>query len=318
MSDIEGLDFDMPEATYHSDPCPEPSVSSSVAKIILAQTPRHAWAAHPRLNPNYVASDNKKFDLGKTAHSLILRDPRHFVLIDATDYKTNAAKQERDDAYAAGKTPLLAHQFPEVEYMVQCAREQIAQSDDNNAFVEGSSEVTLMWREQVIIDGEPFFVWCRIRIDHCAENEIDFYDYKTTAVNANPDELQNYGKQMGWHITSAFYKRGIRKVLGITDPRYKYIVQENYAPFCLSSVSMTPEAEERATRLIDKALYQWGWCLKHKRWPGYPARNVSIGLPGWYGKQLEDVEARDTALAQEGKEPLTIGVDFPLLAAPAA
>lgn len=316
MTGIEGLDFDMPEATYHSDPCPEPSLSSSIVKILVNDTPRHAWFAHPRLNPNYEPTDKTKYDMGKAAHSLILRDPRNFVIVDEKDWKKNDAKETRDQAYKDGKTPLLTHQWPEVKFMVDCARAQIAESSFNGAFVEGSSEVTLMWREEVKLDGEIFYVWCRIRIDHCEENEIDFNDYKTTAATANPDELQNYGKQMGWHITSAFYKRGIRKVLGITDPRYKYIVQENYAPFCLSSVIMNPESEERATRLIDKALYKWAWCLKNKSWPGYPARNVTIGLPGYYTHQQEELDARDEALKQEGVNPMTIGVNFPLLAAP--
>lgn len=316
MTVPEGLDFDMKEATYHSDPCPEPSLSSSVVKILIDQTPRHAWQAHPRLNPNYESEDKVIYDRGKAAHSLLLRDPRDFVVIEYDDYRKDAAKTERDDARKADKTPLLSKQWKEVNFMVECAKAQIAESDDNNAFVEGSSEVTLMWREEVILDGEVFYVWCRIRIDHCAENEIDFYDYKTTAATANPDELKNYGKQMGWHVTSAFYKRGIRKVLAINDPKYKYIVQENYAPFCLSSVSMDPESEERATKLINKAIYQWAWCLKNKRWPGYPAKNVTIALPGYYTHALEEIDAREESLKQEGIDTMSIGVNFPLLSAP--
>ena len=34
---------------YLSDPCPEPSLSRSIADILMAQSPLHAWCAHPRL-----------------------------------------------------------------------------------------------------------------------------------------------------------------------------------------------------------------------------------------------------------------------------
>jgi hypothetical protein len=36
---------------YHADPCPEPSLSAHIAALLCARSPRHAWAAHPKLNP---------------------------------------------------------------------------------------------------------------------------------------------------------------------------------------------------------------------------------------------------------------------------
>ena len=38
---------------YHLDPCPEASLSSTLAKTMLAQSPLHAWTASPRLNPDW-------------------------------------------------------------------------------------------------------------------------------------------------------------------------------------------------------------------------------------------------------------------------
>ncbi|MBB2961877.1 hypothetical protein [Methylobacterium sp. R2-1] len=39
----------MPAALYHADLCPEPSLSSSVGKLIVGRSPKHARAAHPWL-----------------------------------------------------------------------------------------------------------------------------------------------------------------------------------------------------------------------------------------------------------------------------
>ena len=45
--------YSLPDDAYHADPCPGPSLSSSVAKLMLDRSPLHAWHAHPRLNPNF-------------------------------------------------------------------------------------------------------------------------------------------------------------------------------------------------------------------------------------------------------------------------
>jgi hypothetical protein len=37
---------------YHADPCVVPSLSSSIAKILLRESARKAWFSHPRLNPD--------------------------------------------------------------------------------------------------------------------------------------------------------------------------------------------------------------------------------------------------------------------------
>ena len=41
--------LDMPEADYHKDPSPTPSLSSSIAKLLVNESPYHAYRQHPRL-----------------------------------------------------------------------------------------------------------------------------------------------------------------------------------------------------------------------------------------------------------------------------
>ena len=59
-----GLYLDVPVDDYFADPLPAPSLTQSIAKIILDHSPLHAWHAHPRLNPNFVRDDPTKFDIG--------------------------------------------------------------------------------------------------------------------------------------------------------------------------------------------------------------------------------------------------------------
>jgi hypothetical protein len=76
---MNGLHPAISADAYHADPAPAPSLSSSIAKTILHQTPRHAWFEHPRLNPNFEPKDDSKFDLGSVAHELLLGKGAGFV-----------------------------------------------------------------------------------------------------------------------------------------------------------------------------------------------------------------------------------------------
>src|SRR4051812_43711235 len=71
---------------YHRDICPEPSLSNSLAGILLSRSPKHAWLAHPRLNPNYKPEESKVFDKGSAAHALLLEGIDLMEVIDPADY----------------------------------------------------------------------------------------------------------------------------------------------------------------------------------------------------------------------------------------
>src|SRR5262245_29477228 len=112
-------------AQYHADPCPAPSLSSSIAKMLCLESAAHAQYAHPRLNPAGAGDDaDERFDIGTAAHALLLEGTTAIAVIDAKDYRTNAAKDARDAAYAAGLTPLLKARWTDVQAMVAAARAQ--------------------------------------------------------------------------------------------------------------------------------------------------------------------------------------------------
>jgi len=225
------------EAAYHADPCVAPSLSSSVAHILLERSPWHAWTAHPRLNPAFEPEDKTTFDLGRGAHAVMLGGPALIAVIDAPDWRTKDAKAARDAARAAGQTPILAHHMAEVDAMVRAGRSQIAaQSDqaDSDAFmpVLGTPEQTLVWRE-----GDS---WCRARLDWKPNAGHIFHDYKTTGASAHPDAWVRTAYGMGADLQAGFYRRGIRAVLKIEKPEFRFVVQENTPPYALCVIALTP------------------------------------------------------------------------------
>ena len=143
--------YAMPADEYHADPCPQPSLSSSIAQILLRESPRKAWFSHPRLNPQYREEHDGKFDLGTCAHAVLLEnDASRITIVEADDWRTKAAKEQRDAARAAGKTPLLARHFADVQAMVEAARKFIAGSEVSEYWPDSDSELTGIWQERDI------------------------------------------------------------------------------------------------------------------------------------------------------------------------
>ena len=282
----QGVYFDLPEEAYHADPCEDASLSAGLIKMLLYQSPYHAWYKHPRLNPDQEEKKSEKFDIGKAAHSLMLRDPKEFVLIDADDWRNKDAKEQRAEAYKLGKIPLLNHQYDEVKEMVDSGRNQLKNHECSNAFVHGRSEVTLIWQED---NG----VWCRCRIDHCAANGVDFYDYKTEGQTSNPEALKRVAGNLHWDIIHAFYTRGIEKVLNVENHNYRFVSQEVDKPNLLSVIQLDSEATEIAARKIDKAIALWGECLKLGNWPGYSNKITRIGVPNYYTQAWLEAEYKE-------------------------
>ena len=285
----QGAYYDYEETAYHADPCEAPSLSAGIIKPLLNASPLHAWYSHPRLNPNHEREEKATYDFGKAAHSFILRDPKSFEVVDANDWRTKDAKERRDAAYASGKIPLLTEQYKDVQEMVESAHKQLALHECTDAFkADGKKEVTLIWQE-----GD---VWCRCRVDYISANGKNFYDYKTTDQSANPEYTGRMMFNLGYDITSAFYKRGIRAVFGIDNPNYRFVIQEKSKPFCLSVNALDPMADAIADRKIYMAINLWDKCLKTNIWPGYPKRIAYVSMPSymesaWLEREIKEEEA---------------------------
>jgi hypothetical protein len=261
----------MPAVDYHRDPCPEPSLSSSIVKTICLASPLHAHHEHPRLNPAAVDDDSEAMDIGTAAHALFLEGAAAIAVVDAKDWRTNAAKEARDVARAAGRIPLLSKSWAAVQAMVAEARGQLARHQDGGAamFTNGHAEQTLIWREDD--------VWCRARLDWLRPGAID--DYKTTSASANPDVWTRSMFFAGVDIQAAWYLRGLRAITGHEDTIFRFAVQETFEPYALSVIGLGPDALMLAEKKCLYALDVWRACRKADAWPGYPTRTAWASLP---------------------------------------
>lgn len=267
--------YDLSAAAYHDDPLPAASLSAHIAHVLLAESPAHARQAHPKLSPRFEREEKEIFDLGTAAHAYLLEGETGFVIVDAEDWRTKAAREARDLARLEGKVPLLKHRWAEIVEMAEAANRQLdahAIEDGPRCFSDGKAEQTMVWRE-----GD---VWCRARMDWLRDDRLVIDDYKSTGASAHPEHWIRTLYQIGADVQEAFYRRGIKALTG-REPIFRFVVQENFAPYALSVISLDPGAKIIADRKVERAIDEFGLCLSSGHWPAYPTRTCHIAIPPW-------------------------------------
>lgn len=288
-----GIYLDAATADYFADPCPTPSLTQSIAKVLLAKSPLHAWHAHPRLNPDYRHDDATKYDVGNIAHSLMIGRGKDVVVLEFDNWLTKASKEVRAVAASAGKLGVLSKHYRRAEAMVRAAREQLELRDLGDLFAEGHGhgEVVTAWQE-----GD---VWMRQMIDWLSDDGRAFADYKTTGESAAPHALSRKMVNDGWAIQAAMGERGLdvldKKNAG--RRRFLFIVQEDEKPFALTVAEIGEGALTMGRKQLDMAVTIWRHCIETDRWPGYPTDIARPEYPGWaetewLGREIAHEERR--------------------------
>lgn len=277
-----GIVLDMPEAEYHADPCPEPSLSSSIAHLLVRHSPRHAFLKHPRLGKAPDEEFSKQAALGTAAHACLLgNDDRRITVLDCDDYVTKAARAARDAALTVGMVPVTAAQWQTAQAMAEAAREQLVLHDDIGAAFDpdgGQSEVTLIWQRGP--------TWCRARVDRLPNDGRVLIDYKTTSGSAHPEDVQRRLFDTGADIQQAHYLDGAA-ACGIKARHMLFVVQETEPPYLLSVVGMDAQAADIGKARLRRAHLLWQHCLATSQWPGYATRTCWIEPPAWEVKREE-------------------------------
>lgn len=289
MIEAPGLYTDIDEKSYHGDPCPAPSLSSSIIKILDRQSPGHAWWEHPRLRPSKaleIEQGSRTQGMGTVLHKLILGKGRPIKVLAFDDFRTGAAKAARDAALDRGEAPILSKHYEAAEEVAEVARRRIAASKIGHLIGpdQGDAEVTGIWRES---NG----VWCRMRLDWLPTvardgGHITVVDLKTTEQSANAPDWQRTMFDFGGDIQSAFYTRGLKALIpNVRSVEFIFVVIEQHAPNGVALCKASGETFEDAAETVGVAIRTWGACLargtKLDDWPLYENEIVDIDPPIW-------------------------------------
>jgi hypothetical protein len=272
-------------ADYFADPCPEPSLSQSLCKILLDRSPLKAKHEHPRLRPPITEDEEaekyvKAQAIGNAAHAIMIGRGKTLEIIQFDDFKKGAAKELRDAAYDAGKTPILEKHFLVAQAIVIAGQAKLKRHEDHDAFQNGDGEVALIWQDEGI--------WCRALVDWLHTDLCTVDDYKTSGMSMAPHVIGIRAETAGWHVQAAFIERG----LDILDPagagrrRFRFIAQEQDGePYDLTSMHMDEYWLTMGRKKVAAGMTLWRAALKTNRWQGYPLQAVRPEYPTYKEKQ---------------------------------
>lgn len=245
--------------------------SSSIAKIVICQSPAHA--RHAQISGG--RSPTKAMDRGSVMHHLVLGKGKDFEVIDYDDWRTKDAKKNRDDARAAGKTPILKHDFEAASFGAIAIMKELAR---RGIRLDGVSEQAMTWEEK----STSGLVACKGIMDHVTADFGIIYDLKIIE-DASPSSIERSAENFGHGIQRAAYISGAAKVrpdmAGRTTMRF--IFAEPDPPYAVNIVEPDGMFRELGDRRWRRAVEAWGSCAKSGEWPAYGQDVNPITAPMW-------------------------------------
>lgn len=282
------------------------ALSASGAKDILDCPARFRWKqTHP--------ARKAEFDYGSAAHKLVLGSGPEIEVIDAAciadlagrtedaktaklyaetagkgdpaGFVTNAAKAARDNARAAGKIPLLRHDYEHVQAMAaEIRRHPLASALFDPA--AGLPEQSLFWHDS------EWGIERRARLDWLPDprgGRVIVPDYKTT-TDASPDAIRRSVGDYAYHIQRAWYTAAVTACGLGDDPGFLFVFQEKTPPYLVNVIQLDQAAVQSGRIACQAACEIFRDCTKADVWPGYPYEPdiTEISVPPWKTRIPED------------------------------
>jgi hypothetical protein len=271
---------------YHSDPCDTPSLSSSCAHKIVAQSPAHAYSKHPRLGGK-AGKPTKATDAGSLIHSLMLDGGKGICEIYFDSFKSAAAQKDRDAAIVRGEVPVLSKDIEEGRRTAEILKLRLA---EHGMVFDGETETVALWTETAD-DGTR--VPCRGMIDHFSLPRAMVDDLKT-ARSASLEKLPRHMTDYGYDIQAAAYTSAVQKIHPELIGRVQFAfgfceLDDPYAVTVIergNSGSMFELGEMRWRRAVNI----FARCLNTGRWPAYATKRVRLDAPAYVLQRELDLQ----------------------------
>lgn len=293
--------YEIEHENYHRDPIAVPSLSCSIARMLVRRSPRHAWQAHARFGAVGM-TPSKVMDDGSAIHALMSGQSHLIQVITTTygpktknhaliglpvrDYKSDAAQEERDEIRGMGRIPILAHRLPELRRCYSAAVEQLKIADDGAVFLSpGRSEIMAVSQEDD--------VWLRVLVDRLPDDQtLAPGDLKCTQLSAAPGGWERR-LQTEYAFQDAFYRRVLAKAEGIIRPPMRFGAIELDEPHGTVIMAAAPALAAVAESEVERAIQRWRHCTKTGLWPLYPPHTAWVEPTKWQLDQEEDADRRE-------------------------
>jgi hypothetical protein len=272
--------LDLPDPEYRA----WPGLSYSSAKTLMLRSP-----AKYRHEQEHGRPDKTDFDLGHVVHRLLLGAGAEVAIAfdeNGDPYPTwnkKAAQDFAKTARAAGKTPLLQHQFDACQAAADAARKDPLAGPLLD--LDGAhTEVSIRWTDPE--HGVPL----KARLDLLRElaGRVTVVDVKT-CDDASVDACRKAIGEYRYHWQRASNVEAL-EALGVVDPAFLLVFVEKQPPHLVNVIDLDDATAARGRRWWRAAVARYAACTRAGAWPGYPPGPHLIGLNRWHDTDPDPVD----------------------------
>jgi hypothetical protein len=257
-----------------------PMLHQSIAAEIVNRSPLHGyWKAFKKGKEEW--DDARNF--GQVCHKVLLGG-KELVVVDAPDWRTNKAKEERDAALESGQIPVRIGRYAEAVKLIGVVTNALF--DSWRIALTGQSELTAIWN--------CHGAWCQGRLDHLILHGSKkrpsgalILDFKFITSAATKKACENRFIEHGYDIQHAAYVEAVGtlypKLAGKVKMQFVFIEVDDPNAMRLMPVagSMRKSGEIRWA----KARGIWRDCMKtyskETPWPAYRDDGEAAECPPW-------------------------------------
>lgn len=286
------------EPVYYGDLCNgpnhPPTLTQSIARLLIHKSPMHAWRSHPRLG-NVEQDTTDAMEKGTVIHAMLSGDiePVGVTVLDHENYRSKAARDARDRLRAAGITPMLRHEYEEcVGAAVSVLKYSIGQLAGLGVSMAGQKEGVALWTERASNGNE---VHCRARID-LWDGLTWIDDYKTT-TNAHPDVVQAKIISDGLDLQGACYRSALSKLFPqrAEELRFRNLFVEVREPHLITPIIHDDSVNLLGLSKWKRAIDIWERCLRTGVWPGYCTEPIVMSAPSHaLNREADSIPSKET------------------------
>lgn len=260
---------DLTNQFYHQDE----GISSSALKKLLKS------AAHYQAYLNEDKETSKEMTLGSLVHTLILEPDKLEEQYFVGEFNVRRGKDYEAALKLAGdRTVVTQEEFEKAEQIVEAFRAQAIDHPLLNGkeakLLDGEKEHSYYWEDPKTA------ILCKCRPDNLTPDGM-VIDIKTTR-DAGLDSFQKTVTMFGYHLSAAFYLRGIEAVTGVRPKGFTIIAIETEAPYAFQVFQFGEQALRIGTEEFEKALEVYAEAVSTDLWPAYGTKVVELELPNWY------------------------------------
>lgn len=274
---------------YFAEPCPQPALTNSGIKTLLAKTPADFAYEHPAITPDSPdAASSAAKRLGDVCHQLALDKGRGFAVGEYPTWASKEAKAFKADAEANGLTPVKRAEYDNAVEMAIVMKQRIADTLKWIGAMKGlimpeggwpyETEVVMAWQE----DTANGPIWLRAMMDVWCEPLLTILDPKFSD-RFYPGTLERHMAQMSWDMQAAFYRRGVEMLIPGAAGRVNFvnIMVSPKQPHMTRTVKIEEAWRYSCELEIERAIGMFSNHLRVGKWPGFPGGVETLSAPPW-------------------------------------